>query len=93
MRAILIGLLLLAATSPVRAAERNVVTPQPGFDAGRDAAARPAPASAATTRRSGDGPAWVLNGFVLKEAAQCRQEDGSARRDCCERLLHPNACR
>ena len=36
MRAILIGLLLLAATSPVRAAERNVVTPQPGFDAGRD---------------------------------------------------------
>ncbi|MGE0659468.1 MAG: hypothetical protein AB7F36_05900 [Reyranellaceae bacterium] len=56
----------------------------------KPAATRPA-AQPASTR--GDGPAWVLNGFVLKEQAQCRQPDPQERRACCERLLHPNACR
>ncbi len=54
------------------------------------AAARPA-ARPVSTR--GDGPAWVLNGFVLKEREQCRQPDPQERRACCEKLLHPNACR
>lgn len=56
----------------------------------KPAATRPV-AQPASTR--GDGPAWVLNGFVLKEQAQCRQPDAQERRACCERLLHPNACR
>jgi len=49
---------------------------------------------AGTTSPAGAaGPALALNGFVLKETEQCRQEDAGARRACCERLLHPNACR
>ena len=61
-----------------------------GGDVKPAATTRPA-VSPASTR--GDGPAWVLNGFVLKEQAQCRQPDPQERRACCERLLHPNACR
>lgn len=58
----------------------------------------PAAAPAATpvpsriTAAAGDGPAAVLNGFVLKEVAQCRPLPADERRACCERLLHPNAC-
>jgi len=40
----------------------------------------------------GDGPADVLNGFVMKEVAQCRKLLPHERRECCEKLLHPNAC-
>lgn len=40
----------------------------------------------------GDGPANVLNGFVMKELQQCRALLPHERRPCCERLLHPNAC-
>lgn len=40
----------------------------------------------------GDGPAAVLNGFVLREIAQCRPLPSFERRACCERLLPPAAC-
>lgn len=39
-----------------------------------------------------DGTADVLNGFVLKEIEQCRPLPPLERRQCCEKLLHPNAC-
>lgn len=50
------------------------------------------PPNQARTPVDGDGPAAVLNGFVMKEVAQCRPLPAYERRQCCEKLLHPNAC-
>ena len=90
MRAILavalpaLAALCLAGSAPALAQKAT------GGEAKPAATARPV-AQPVSTR--GDGPAWVLNGFVLKERDQCRQPDAQERRACCERLLHPNACR
>lgn len=55
-------------------------------------AAAAMPALAPGPAGTSDGPASALNGFVLKEVAQCRPLPSSERRACCERLLHPSAC-
>lgn len=75
----------IAATAPPAT---PVAAPAPATSS---ASPRPAPAP---SRRAagGDGPADVLNGFVMKEVAQCRPLPAYERRECCERLLHPNAC-
>lgn len=75
----------IAATAPPVTPVAAPVAPSPS-----------APAASMPNRTrnpaGGDGPAAVLNGFVMKEVAQCRPLPPYERRECCEKLLHPNAC-
>lgn len=74
----------VSAPAAIPAPPPPVAAPVP-----KQASARP-PAALATG--GGDGPAAVLNGFVLREIAQCRPLPSFERRACCERLLPAAAC-
>jgi len=75
----------IAATAPPVV---PVAAPAPAISS---ASPRP-PSAPSRSAVGGDGPADVLNGFVMKEVAQCRPLPAYERRACCEKLLHPNAC-
>lgn len=105
MQRIIVAALLLALGAVPALAQKSseiAATAAPATSAAATPAAisaappRPAPAAPTPnrTRNTGgdDGPADVLNGFVMKEVAQCRALPPYERRQCCERLLHPNAC-
>jgi hypothetical protein len=80
------GLLLALAAMPAAAQQAS------GTGERTTASASQRSVPSAMARTISDGPADVLNGFVLKEIAQCRPLSSTERRSCCERLLHPNAC-